>query len=240
MSKTDAEIAREVVADFNRNLDGSFDGVVVEDEFVDTLKMMLAARLVAAGRAEGESTTHNWWRKAMRKWAAVYLDGLDTATKITSGDGLRPVGGTPSEIAQTIIAAAEQRGEARGLRYAAGEARGRRYAARAALDDGGKGGIGMDAKREYQTLCPECGWGVPVDEDGCCTSCGAPAHGDGVDTVAAQLATLRACVEAADALADTVDVSGPNNTPDGWRALDNAAGAYRRARAALEEASDGR
>lgn len=47
--------------------------------------------------------------------------------------------------------------------------------------------------RKYQTLCPVCeqAWGVPVDEDGCCNQCGAPAYGDGVDTVAAELTALR-------------------------------------------------
>ena len=31
------------------------------------------------------------------------------------------------------------------------------------------------------TLCPQCGWGVKVDEDGCCAMCGATAIGEGVD-----------------------------------------------------------
>jgi len=31
------------------------------------------------------------------------------------------------------------------------------------------------------TLCPECGFDVDVDEDGCCVSCGATAVGPGVD-----------------------------------------------------------
>ena len=31
------------------------------------------------------------------------------------------------------------------------------------------------------TFCPECGFGVDVDEDGCCVSCGATAVGSAVD-----------------------------------------------------------
>jgi hypothetical protein len=31
------------------------------------------------------------------------------------------------------------------------------------------------------TFCPECGFGVAVDEDGCCVSCGATAVGSAVD-----------------------------------------------------------
>lgn len=34
-----------------------------------------------------------------------------------------------------------------------------------------------------KTFCPQCGAGVPVDEDGCCRICGANAMGDGVDTL---------------------------------------------------------
>jgi len=51
----------------------------------------------------------------------------------------------------------------------------------------------MDEQRKRKTLCPICGvgWGVPVDEDGCCTTCGACAFGDGVDTVAREIAALR-------------------------------------------------
>jgi len=47
--------------------------------------------------------------------------------------------------------------------------------------------------RKYQTLCPNCeaGWGVPVDEDGFCSTCGVCASGDGVDTVAAEIHRLR-------------------------------------------------
>jgi hypothetical protein len=31
------------------------------------------------------------------------------------------------------------------------------------------------------TFCPECGFGVDVDEDGCCVSCGATAVGRAID-----------------------------------------------------------
>ena len=31
------------------------------------------------------------------------------------------------------------------------------------------------------TFCPECGFGVAVDEDGCCVSCGCDATGPAVD-----------------------------------------------------------
>lgn len=30
--------------------------------------------------------------------------------------------------------------------------------------------------------CPQCGFDVDVDEDGCCTTCGATATGQGADT----------------------------------------------------------
>ena len=32
-----------------------------------------------------------------------------------------------------------------------------------------------------KTFCPECGFGVAVDEDGCCVSCGCDATGPAVD-----------------------------------------------------------
>jgi len=31
------------------------------------------------------------------------------------------------------------------------------------------------------TFCPECGFNIPVNEDGCCLSCGATAIGTAVD-----------------------------------------------------------
>lgn len=31
------------------------------------------------------------------------------------------------------------------------------------------------------TFCPQCGFGVQTDEDGCCVYCGATATGDAVD-----------------------------------------------------------
>lgn len=34
-----------------------------------------------------------------------------------------------------------------------------------------------------RTWCPQCGPGVPIDEDGCCATCGATATGRGVDAV---------------------------------------------------------
>jgi len=37
------------------------------------------------------------------------------------------------------------------------------------------------------TWCPQCGPGVPSDEDGCCTLCGATAVGDGADVANAVL-----------------------------------------------------
>lgn len=50
--------------------------------------------------------------------------------------------------------------------------------------------------RKYQTFCPEHGWGVSIDEDGCCGGCGCVADGSGIDEVAADLTRLRALVEA--------------------------------------------
>ena len=35
-----------------------------------------------------------------------------------------------------------------------------------------------------KTFCPECGFGVAVDEDGCCVSCGSVATGPAVDELA--------------------------------------------------------
>ena len=35
-----------------------------------------------------------------------------------------------------------------------------------------------------KTFCPECGFGVKVDEDGCCVSCGSVATGPAVDELA--------------------------------------------------------
>ena len=34
-----------------------------------------------------------------------------------------------------------------------------------------------------KTFCPECGFGVKVDEDGCCLSCGLAATGSAVDAL---------------------------------------------------------
>lgn len=43
-----------------------------------------------------------------------------------------------------------------------------------------------------ETLCPECGIGVSVDEDGCCVHCGATATGRGVRGALAEIQRLRA------------------------------------------------
>mgnify|MGYP007090096622 CR=1 FL=1 len=37
------------------------------------------------------------------------------------------------------------------------------------------------------TLCPQCGIGVPIDEDGCCTTCGCTATGPGVDAALSRI-----------------------------------------------------
>ena len=37
------------------------------------------------------------------------------------------------------------------------------------------------------TFCPECGFGVKVDEDLCCVYCGATAAGSGVDELVEML-----------------------------------------------------
>ena len=49
-----------------------------------------------------------------------------------------------------------------------------------------------EADRNYQTLCPEHGWGVKVDDDECCVECGCVAFGCGVDEAAAEIERLRA------------------------------------------------
>ena len=43
-----------------------------------------------------------------------------------------------------------------------------------------------------RSLCPQCGWDVAVDEDGCCVVCGALALGAGVDAAAMEIARLTA------------------------------------------------
>jgi hypothetical protein len=43
-----------------------------------------------------------------------------------------------------------------------------------------------------ETWCPECGYGVKIDEEGCCISCGVTAIGKGVDqALAAEARTER-------------------------------------------------
>ena len=39
----------------------------------------------------------------------------------------------------------------------------------------------LPSARLIGTWCPQCGRGVAVDEDGCCTACGADATGPGAD-----------------------------------------------------------
>lgn len=36
-------------------------------------------------------------------------------------------------------------------------------------------------KRQLGSLCPQCGYDVKVDEEGCCIGCGSTAIGDGAD-----------------------------------------------------------
>ena len=36
---------------------------------------------------------------------------------------------------------------------------------------------------EYPSFCPECGFGVPLDDEDCCVSCGAVANGTAVRTL---------------------------------------------------------
>lgn len=38
------------------------------------------------------------------------------------------------------------------------------------------------------TFCPQCGFGVKVDDDGCCVHCGAVATGEAVDQLFNDLA----------------------------------------------------
>jgi hypothetical protein len=37
------------------------------------------------------------------------------------------------------------------------------------------------SQKEPLTWCPECGYGVKIDEDGLCVMCGSQAIGKGVD-----------------------------------------------------------
>ena len=43
----------------------------------------------------------------------------------------------------------------------------------------------------YITFCPECGWDVKVDEDGCCLVCGATSIGNAVDELAKEMRELQ-------------------------------------------------
>ena len=52
----------------------------------------------------------------------------------------------------------------------------------------------MSEPREA-TFCPECGSGVPVDEDGCCAYCGATATGRAIAALTAERDRYREFVE---------------------------------------------
>jgi hypothetical protein len=45
------------------------------------------------------------------------------------------------------------------------------------------------------SLCPECGPHVTIDEDGCCSGCGCTATGEGAEQVFADLAAWKCCAE---------------------------------------------
>jgi hypothetical protein len=47
-----------------------------------------------------------------------------------------------------------------------------------------------------KTWCPQCGPGVGIDEDGCCTSCGATATGEGAEQALRLKAKLDSAYEA--------------------------------------------
>jgi hypothetical protein len=47
---------------------------------------------------------------------------------------------------------------------------------------------------EVVTLCPQCGPNVGVDEDGCCTTCGADATGPGVEYAESLRSALTMCL----------------------------------------------
>ena len=93
--RTDAEIAREIVSNFKRNLDESFDD---ED-------WTLSARLVAAGRAEGLAQRH---RDVMGRLSNVEkLTNLAAALKCCD----RCEKGE-AQYCDECLTTAEQRGEA--------------------------------------------------------------------------------------------------------------------------------
>jgi hypothetical protein len=46
-----------------------------------------------------------------------------------------------------------------------------------------------------ETLCVQCGPGVPVDEDGCCVLCGNGATGPWADTYARMFKAVERAVE---------------------------------------------
>lgn len=53
------------------------------------------------------------------------------------------------------------------------------------------------------TFCPECGWNVAIDDDGCCLLCGATATGPAVDKIDGLLRAVRALVAAKQVLEGT-------------------------------------
>lgn len=57
------------------------------------------------------------------------------------------------------------------------------------------------------TLCPQCGIGVSVDEDGLCSTCGCTAMGDAVDSRRASIEEAEADDMAAGLESDALEVS---------------------------------
>lgn len=49
----------------------------------------------------------------------------------------------------------------------------------------------------HGSFCPNCGWDVPVDEDGCCGKCGCAATGPAVDTLEREWDGVRSRIEQA-------------------------------------------
>jgi len=94
--------------------------------------------------------------------------------------------------------------------------------------------MALHEDRKYQTLCPEHGWGVSVDEDGCCGGCGNGAYGLGVDEVAAELTRLRAIVKAGEELAKALneylpyknEMHGNSLIWNKWKAVEDALRAF--------------
>lgn len=53
-----------------------------------------------------------------------------------------------------------------------------------------------------ESFCPQCSWGVEVDEDGCCVNCGATAIGDAINNAMITDSSLLAKYLAAEAEAE--------------------------------------